>query len=89
MKQKWKRNEKLLKVEQIENAVLISLWLEVKNLKQKEAKRSEKNGVFRVSVQNACETDLVSLRFDLKRKTFFAKLAHPNVHSIKVRNIVN
>jgi hypothetical protein len=32
-----------------------------------EAKRSEKKMCFHVSVRNACETDLVSLRFTLKR----------------------
>jgi hypothetical protein len=54
---------------------LISLWLEAKNSKRNEAKKI----FFRVSVRNACETDLVSLRFALKRKNIFeAKPAHPN-----------
>jgi hypothetical protein len=58
-------------------AVLILLWSEVKNSKRK------KGGTilfFHVSVQKACETDLVSLHFALKRKIFFAKLAHPSIH---------
>jgi hypothetical protein len=60
-------------------ALLISLWSEAKNSKRNETKRSEKNVVFfHVSVRNACETDLVSLRFALKRKFFFAKPAHPS-----------
>jgi hypothetical protein len=59
-------------------ALLISLWSEAKNSKRNEAKRSEKNVVFfHVSVQNACETDLVSLRFALKRKIFFCKTGAP------------
>jgi ABC-type transporter MlaC component len=59
-------------------ALLISLWSEAKNSKRNKAKRSEKkNFVFHVTVRNACKTDLVSLRFALKRKIFFAKPAHP------------
>jgi hypothetical protein len=47
-----------------------------------EGKRSEKK-IFRVSVRNACETDLVLLRFVLKRKHFLAKPAHPNGHAAR------
>jgi L-ribulose-5-phosphate 3-epimerase UlaE len=38
-------------------AVLISLWSEAKNLKQKEVKKT--NFFFRMLMRNACETDLV------------------------------
>jgi hypothetical protein len=42
-----------------------------------EAKRSEKNN-FCLSVRNACETDLVSLRFAMKRKKkFFCETSAP------------
>jgi ABC-type transporter MlaC component len=58
-------------------ALLISLWSEEKNSKRNEAKRSEKNVFFHVSVRNACETDLVSLRFALKRKKFFGETGAP------------
>ncbi len=55
-------------------ALLISLWSEAKNLKWKDAKRSEKKKfVFFSRERNACETDLVSLRFALKRKIFFLR----------------
>jgi hypothetical protein len=43
-----------------------------------EAKRSEKKFCFfHVSVRNACETDLVSLRFALKRQIFFCETGAP------------
>jgi hypothetical protein len=48
---------------------------------------------FCMSVGNACETDLVSLRLALKRKFFFAKPAHPNweawkrIDSSRIHNI--
>jgi hypothetical protein len=46
-------------------ALLISLWSEAKNSQRNEAKRSE-IFFFHVSVRNACETDLIALRFALK-----------------------
>ncbi len=52
-------------------ALLISLWSKAKNLKRK-----AKKNIFRVSVRNACETDLVSLWSENK---FFAKPAHPTL----------
>jgi hypothetical protein len=59
-------------------ALLISLWSEEKNSKRKEAKRSDKKiCFFHVSVWNACKTDLVSLRFALKRKIFLHETATP------------
>ncbi len=66
-----KRNEAKRKIFGSETkqkyGVFISLWLEAKNSMRKEAKCSKKKK-FYVSVQNACETDLILLRFALKRK---------------------
>ncbi len=50
------------------------LWLEVKNLKRKKRKF-----FFRMSVRNACEKDLVSHRFALKRKKKFGETGAPYV----------
>jgi hypothetical protein len=55
------------------------LWTEAKNSKRKEAK---KIFFFHERVRNACKTDLVSLRFALKRKIFLAKAAHPSTDSL-------
>jgi hypothetical protein len=55
-------------------ALLISLWSEAKNSKRKAKK---KNFFFHMSVRNACETDLVLLRFALKRKIFFCETGAP------------
>jgi hypothetical protein len=54
--------------------VFISLWLEAKNSKRNEA---QKKIFFHVNVRNACETDLVSLRFALKRKNFLSETGAP------------
>jgi hypothetical protein len=39
----------------------------------KRSKKKRKNYGFRLSVQNACETDLVSLRFALEQKNIFCE----------------
>ncbi len=59
----WKRNKGK------KYPLLILLWSESKNSKRKEAIKK----IFAWT----CETDLVLLRFALKRKIFFAKPAHP------------
>ncbi len=79
-----KRNETKRKIFGSETkqkyGVFISLWLKAKNSKRKKAKWSEKKIIFfRVSVRNACETDLVSLRFAWKRKTFWSETGAPYV----------
>ncbi len=67
-----KRNETFLEMKQSGNAVLISLWLEAKNSKQK----GEKKKTF----TRACKTHAngsLFASFRLKAKIFFAKPVHP------------
>jgi hypothetical protein len=64
-----KQNKKFLEAKQSENTVY-QFCFSWKRKILSEKKRNQK--IF------ACETDLVWLRFALKRKHFFAKPAHPN-----------
>ncbi len=67
----WKRNK--AKIRSINFALVGSEKLEAKWSE----KKRKKNLFFHVSVRNACETDLVSLRFALKRKFFFCETGAP------------
>jgi hypothetical protein len=67
-----KRNEKFLEAKQSENRAYLFRfgWKRKIRSEKKRNEAQKKNNLFHVSVRNACETDLVSLRFALKRNNF-------------------
>jgi hypothetical protein len=70
-----KRNGKFFEAKQSEKYGVLILLNWKRKFEAKKAGRSKKN--FRGSMQNACETDLVSLQFALKQKIFFCETGAP------------
>jgi hypothetical protein len=67
-----------LEAKQSENTVyLFRFGWKRKIRSEKKRNEAKKKKIFHVSVRNACETDLVSLRFALKRKYFFGETGAP------------
>ncbi len=78
IRSKTKRNEKFLEAKQSENTVyLFRFGWKRKIWSEKKRNEAKKIFFFRVSVRNACETDLVSLCFALKRKNFWSETGAP------------